>query len=90
MKPLLSSFSGHVKNGVVVLDPGTSLPEGLSVRIEPIEENSPTNGSLLKGMQTLFTQWSEEDGQLSNEEADRLQIALEQNRGVTLRNFELE
>ena len=29
------SYRGTVKNGVVVLEPGVSLPEGTSVRVEP-------------------------------------------------------
>ncbi len=28
-------YRGHVKNGVVVLDPEVKLPEGIEVRVEP-------------------------------------------------------
>ncbi len=31
------SYVGHVENGVVVLENGMTLPEGLKVRIEPVE-----------------------------------------------------
>jgi hypothetical protein len=36
------SYKGTVKNGVVVLEPGASLPEGTEVQVEP-----KTNGELL-------------------------------------------
>jgi hypothetical protein len=44
------TYRGHVNNGVVVLDDAVTLPEGLSVRVEPAdsvpdeddEENIPT------------------------------------------------
>ncbi len=32
------TYSGRVKNGVVVLDNGASLSEGTPVRVEPIAE----------------------------------------------------
>jgi len=38
------SVTGKVKNGVVVLPPGTKLPEGAEVRVEPVkrtEEDDP-------------------------------------------------
>jgi len=31
------SVTGKVKNGIIVLPPGTQLPEGAQVKIEPIE-----------------------------------------------------
>jgi hypothetical protein len=31
------SILGHVKNGVVILDAGSSLPDGTAVRVEPVE-----------------------------------------------------
>ena len=31
------TYRGRVKNGVVVLDPPATLPEGISVRVEPQE-----------------------------------------------------
>ncbi len=34
------SMTGTVKNGVVVLPPGTNLPEGAKVRIEPLKLTS--------------------------------------------------
>ena len=37
------TFQGHVKNGVVHLDNGTTLPEGVAVRVElaPACPNTP-------------------------------------------------
>lgn len=34
----MMSLTGIVKNGVVVLPPGTSLPEGAEVRVETIHQ----------------------------------------------------
>jgi hypothetical protein len=34
------TYRGHVNNGVVVLDDAVTLPEGLSVRVEPAESVS--------------------------------------------------
>ena len=44
------TYRGHVSNGVVVLDDAVTLPEGLTVKVEPMEgdrdrpaaENIPT------------------------------------------------
>lgn len=36
------SITGKIKNGVIVLPPGTELPEGAEVKIETLEpENDP-------------------------------------------------
>ena len=43
------SFTGKIKNGVVVLPPGTSLPEGAEVKIETLEpENDPLVAAAIK------------------------------------------
>jgi len=42
------SFTGTVKDGVVILPPNVSWPSGTVVRIEPIEEQSPTLWETLK------------------------------------------
>jgi hypothetical protein len=31
-------YRGRVANGVIVLEPGVRLPEGMEVRVEPVEE----------------------------------------------------
>ncbi|MGI8979841.1 MAG: hypothetical protein ACR2FY_11505 [Pirellulaceae bacterium] len=36
------TFLGHVKNGVVLLDDGATLPEGAEVRVELAPARSPT------------------------------------------------
>ena len=33
------SYKGTVKNGVVVLEPGASLPEGMRVRVEVVAQS---------------------------------------------------
>lgn len=45
------SFTGKVKNGVVVLPPGANLPEGAEVNVEPLDlipENDPFIQAVLK------------------------------------------
>ena len=43
------SVTGKIKNGVVVLPPGTKLPEGAQVKIETLEpENHPFVAAALK------------------------------------------
>src|SRR6266446_1318100 len=82
-----SSYTGHVKNGVVILDAHASLEDGQAVRVEPIAQGTETQPDVertdrVRQLQQLFAEWTEEDGKLSEEEADRLQTALEQNRGL--------
>lgn len=40
------SYTGKVKNGVVVLPPGTHLPEGAEVRVETVELEPETNSAV--------------------------------------------
>lgn len=40
-------YQGKIQNGVVVLEPGVQIPEGTSVRVEPIEEAVSTCRSAL-------------------------------------------
>ena len=35
------TYHGHVTNGVVVLDGAVTLPEGLNVKVEPLETPTP-------------------------------------------------
>ncbi len=45
------SFTGKVKNGVVVLPPEANLPEGAEVKVEPLDlipENDPFIQAVLK------------------------------------------
>ena len=45
------SYTGKVKNGVVVLPPEVKLPEGAEVRVEPVEllpEDDPFLQAVLK------------------------------------------
>ena len=46
------TYKGHVKNGVIVLADGTSLPEGTAVRVEPIEDTESVE-SLREGLLKL-------------------------------------
>ena len=85
-----SSFTGHVRNGVVILDVQVELSEGQAVRIEAVEgalDHARTERVLQ--VQQLFDQWTREDAQLPLDEADRLHTALEQSRGLTFRSTDL-
>ncbi len=68
------SYIGHVKNGVVVLDMQVSLQEGQAVRVEPLEQEKPTHlnqerADRVRRLQQLFSEWTEEDAKLSDEDA---------------------
>lgn len=88
------AYRGHVKNGVVVLDTEIPLSEGQEVRVEPIppkgQHDTDARAAKIEEMKRLFAQWDEEDGQLSDEEADRLHIAIQQNRGLSFRTPKLD
>lgn len=76
-----ASLTGHVRNGVVILDALITLSEGQAVRIEPLAD---TTERVLQ-LRQLFDQWTQEDGQLSLKDADRLHVALEQSQGMQFR-----
>lgn len=46
------SVTGTVKNGVVVLAPGTTLPDGTAVRVETLDAPSPEDPFLAAVRQT--------------------------------------
>ena len=42
---MAETYTGEVRNGVVVFDPGSPLPDGTKVRVEPIERReTPMSG----------------------------------------------
>jgi hypothetical protein len=91
------SYVGHVRNGIVVLDTHVSLVEGQTVRVEPLSEPAEAERRLdaelaarVLRVQQLFEEWNQEDSQLSSEEADRLHVALEANRGLEFRPPDLK
>jgi hypothetical protein len=53
---------------------------------------SPTSSQVerLQTLRQLFFEWTLEDRQLSLKEADRLHVALEQNRGLRFRSLDLK
>ena len=90
-----ASYIGHVKNGVVVLDAPFALNEGQAVRIDPLAQDKEKpldaeRAERVRQMQQLFAEWTEEDGRLTDEEADRLRTALERNRGLGFRSPTLD
>jgi hypothetical protein len=83
-------YVGHVHNGVVVLGSQVTLQEGQAVRVELLANNSTApfeddRAERVRMLQQLFAEWTEEDGKLTAEEADRLSAALAQNRGINFR-----
>jgi len=89
--PSTPSYLGHVKSGVIVLDMNVPLQDGQAVRVEPLASGADTpvdaeRAERVRKLQELFTAWTEEDAQLTDEEADRLRNALEQDRGLGLRS----
>jgi hypothetical protein len=88
-----TGYVGHVKNGVIVLDSHASLKEGQAVRIEPIHLSTPTLSAderteQIQRMKALFAQWNEEDRLLSDEDAELLQNALNQNRRLSIHSVD--
>ena len=82
-----SSYAGHVKNGVIVLDVKIELQDGQPVRVEPLPPGKEAQidtefADQARRFQELFAQWTEEDGKLSDEEAGRLHTALNESRGL--------
>jgi hypothetical protein len=82
-----SSYTGHFKNGVVIPDAQMPHPDGQAVRIEPVGPNAKTPGDAqraerVRRLQQLFAEWTEEDSQLTDGEADRLHAALEGRHGL--------
>ncbi len=41
------TYKGKVEGGVIVLEPGTSLPDGMEVQVQPIEPRASTLGDRL-------------------------------------------
>ncbi len=89
------SYTGHVKDGVMVLDTQVSLPDGQAVRVEPIP-SSPASlvpspqAERVRELQRLFAEWTAEDANLTDDEADQLQAALEQSGRLRFRSAELD
>ena len=86
------SYIGHVRNGVVVLDQNAPLTEGQAVRVEPVASQAMLDADRMervRQLQSLFQQWTEEDSQLSDEEAERLRLALNDSQGLQFRVPEL-
>lgn len=88
------AYTGRVKNGVVVLDAQISLSEGQEVRVEPVQPKSPAvseaRTAQVEAMKRMFAEWDEEDSKLSDEEADRLHVALQQSPRLTFRTPKLD
>ena len=47
MQNIQNEFTGRVINGVVVLDDGSTLPDGTEVRITPVDSQKTTLGRRL-------------------------------------------
>jgi hypothetical protein len=86
------AYTGHVKNGVIVLDGHVVLDEGQAVRVEPLAQTAvdAERAERFRQLQQLFAEWTQEDGTLNDEEADRLRSALEQSRGLGFRSPALD
>jgi hypothetical protein len=87
--PSAPSYTGHVQEGIIVLDAHVSLGEGQPVRVQPLtnEVIEQEKKARLEQLKHLFNLWTEEDSTLSDEEADRLGIALDKNRGLRFRRI---
>ena len=90
------TYLGHVKNGVVHFDPtptdgNVPCVDGQAVKVEPIiSDSAHDRARRLSELQRRFAEWTEEDGQLSDEQADCLQAALEKVGRLTLRQPDID
>jgi hypothetical protein len=89
-----TSYRGHVKNGVVILDTEVMLSEGQEVRVEPLHPNSQPVGDAqavqLDEMKKVFAQWDEEDNQVPDEVAEEFHQSLQENHGLSFRTPKLD
>ena len=90
MSPI-PSYRGHVEDGVVIFDSEGLPAEGQKVNVQPIETASDRpleseQADRLREMERHFAEWTEEDGKLSDEEADVLENALRRSRGLEFRS----
>lgn len=70
------TFPGHVKNGVVLLDDGATLPEGAEVRVElaPARGSAPQDVSavaVVRGHEAFLAGYAAEDEGLYDDVAGR-------------------
>lgn len=82
------SYIGHVRNGLVVLGADALLAEGQAVRVEPLASEAKLDADRMervRKLQSLFEQWTQEDAQLSDEDADCLRLALDRDEGLEFR-----
>ena len=89
-----TSQRGHVRDGIVVLDMPISMEDGQAVEVIPIVRESSTVDEIertqqLKRMKETFAQWAEEDRDLTEHDADVLERALNENRGIRFRPVNL-
>jgi hypothetical protein len=91
-QPPPRSYTGHVANGVIVLDAEVRLAEGQAVRVEPMcaAPVDVERSERVRQLKQLFAQWTEEDGELPGDVADQLRIGLASNRGLRFRHPDVE
>ncbi len=66
-------YRGHVKNGVVVLDESTSLPEGAEVRVEVVETEAGGQPTGEPSGATLYERYKSVIGKATGLPADASQ-----------------
>ena len=59
---MAGTYTGEVRNGVVVFDPGAPPPDGTKVRVEPIERSeTPISGpdaESIAGTRAMLLAWA--------------------------------
>jgi hypothetical protein len=58
------TYRGHIRNGVVVLDLGASLPEGTPVSVEPLAISASSPGSP-QAVQEVAGTWRGQAGEMN-------------------------
>ncbi len=88
-------YVGQVRNGVVAFDAHVPIADGQIVRVEPLPCRNDVRADSdradrVRQLQKSFGDWNEEESQLTDEEADRLDTALAQHARLTLWSAKLD
>ncbi len=84
-------YTGHVKNGVIVLDARAGLSEGRAVQVEPLDPTAATQERLARYGRAFqaIEAWSREDPDYTERVATKLAEELPPDHGVRFRDVSI-
>lgn len=85
------TYTGLIKNGMVVFDKKVSLVEGTPVRVEAVQQpyDIEAERERLRKAFALVEQWDNESPEYNERVADLLAVELAKDRGLKLRQPDL-